>query len=805
MDPSIYSTAFPPLPTSSSSPLLPTGSTNPLPWNRVFSEPPNASEFNISTLPTPDEIIDFPTEDITDEVEAYNPALVGYSFGKIPYYEALLSAVKKLWKLKGNIQLISLSEGFFLFKFSCVEDYDMVWTKGAWFIFGKPFIFKKWTSHFSPEREEYANVPIWFKIHDLPLCCWTPTGISKIAKEIDTPLAVDALTANKTRLTYARVCVQVDSSATYPASIPITVEGKLFNLRIQYEWHPMICDLCKSFNHQAPSCPSNPNPKPTLPPSGPRGRSTSRRPRPPSNSPKGILQNPNISTAPIQTSPPLNDSIPPPVLSFLPSASVISEPISFCPLPAEGSQPFIGPLADIPSSKDISPTYPEPVSIPNLNSPTQPSTSSTELLPPQRNPPLPKSSSPNKFSILQTLSNSESNTDPENATQTRSTKTDTETSSPRSSSKLNTSQPNTAAQSTRNTRGKDPGRIGLKWNASKVSFTPVFVSKQVIAGILVYYGNLPPFFLSVVYAANHFEERSLLWDELRQIAPIHGTAWAVLGDFNCCRFPSEKSGGNVLNTSRLAPFNSFIFDANLEDLPSSGNFYTWFNQRADNLIHIKLDRVLINETWISAYPNSYYKVCNSLVLEHTPLILKSKLDRSTSKRFMFKNFWCKIPKFWDILISIFASPSQGNPINSLYQKLNLLKKEIKSKKWASSSHLDIKCAEISAVQNQLQLQLDTNPLNFSICGLLKKINLDFAFYNSLRANWIIQRSKVKWLTNGEEDLKFLYSRIHRRNSHNLSICTLLFVIMKGLMLQTLWELLIISKSYTIPPSLFPQA
>ncbi|XP_020672763.1 uncharacterized protein LOC110092522 [Dendrobium catenatum] len=456
MDPSVYSTSFPPLP-NSSSPLPNPGTSCPLPWDRVFSDPPVASEFNISALPTPEEIIDFPTEDIAEAVEEYNLALVGYSLGKRPYYEALLKAVTNLWKLKGTIKLISLSEGFFLFEFSCAEDYEMVWTKGAWFIFGRPFIFKKWSSHFSPERIEYTNIPIWFKIHDLPLCCWTPIGISKIATKVGIPLAVDALTASKSRLTYARVCVQIDSSATYPAFIPIIVEGKLFNLKIQYEWRPSVCDLCKSFNHLTDACPSNPNPKPPLPPVSPRGRSTSRRPRPPSKNPKGILPTPRSSTEPRPEIPDNQDA----TTLIHPNYHEISAP----------TEPEFNSLnndttkltekaqeADTDIIMDVSCIQTDSVIIPNLNSPTQQTSSSSDLPAPLINQAPLNTSSPNKFSLLQNLSDSDSTyiIEPDNASTASQLQNEQGKFSPPSSSKPNSSKPNNASHSQplRNTRGK---------------------------------------------------------------------------------------------------------------------------------------------------------------------------------------------------------------------------------------------------------------------------------------------------------------------------------------------------------------
>ncbi|XP_020696924.1 uncharacterized protein LOC110109998 [Dendrobium catenatum] len=175
-----------------------------------------------------------------------------------PYYEALLGAIKKTWKLKGSLGMFSLSDGFFLFPFSCSEDFDLVWSKGVWFLLGKPFILQKWHPKFKPCRENFSNVPIWVKIHDLFLACWNSEGISRIASKIGIPLAADSLTAKKTRLTFARICVLVDCHATYPEEIKVSLDGDIVALKVQYEWRPSPREHCKSLVHFFSFCPEKP-------------------------------------------------------------------------------------------------------------------------------------------------------------------------------------------------------------------------------------------------------------------------------------------------------------------------------------------------------------------------------------------------------------------------------------------------------------------------------------------------------------------------------------------------------------------
>lgn len=112
----------------------------------------------------------------------------------------------------------------------------------------------------------------------------------------------------------------------------------------------------------------------------------------------------------------------------------------------------------------------------------------------------------------------------------------------------------------------NPGRIWIKWSPDILHFQPSFFSDQMIAG-MVTYGSNSPFLLSVIYASNSQEERKTLWDDLRSISPSGDVPWLLMGDYNYCRFPSEKLDGNNLHQSQLFDFNSVIFTLILKILP----------------------------------------------------------------------------------------------------------------------------------------------------------------------------------------------------------------------------------------------
>ncbi|XP_028554324.1 uncharacterized protein LOC114580555 [Dendrobium catenatum] len=90
---------FPPLSCSS----LKSIHVNPLQdWSNIV----NLVSFSSKDIPVslynePDEVVVFPKAKTDVASEEWSLALVGYSVGRRPYYEALLAAIKKAWKLQG--------------------------------------------------------------------------------------------------------------------------------------------------------------------------------------------------------------------------------------------------------------------------------------------------------------------------------------------------------------------------------------------------------------------------------------------------------------------------------------------------------------------------------------------------------------------------------------------------------------------------------------------------------------------------------------------------------------------------------
>lgn len=78
-----------------------------------------------------------------------------------------------------------------------------------------------------------------------------------------------------------------------------------------------------------------------------------------------------------------------------------------------------------------------------------------------------------------------------------------------------------------------------------------------------------------VYGPHSNPEREDLWLEFAAIRGIWNEQWVIGGDFNVCRFQSERY--NCIRRSKaMKNFSDTIQDLNLIDLPLQGAFYTWY-------------------------------------------------------------------------------------------------------------------------------------------------------------------------------------------------------------------------------------
>ncbi|XP_019257662.1 PREDICTED: uncharacterized protein LOC109235869 [Nicotiana attenuata] len=193
-------------------------------WSMLFEENKLAKRgmdlnFVPPTLVEGEVIVELVQEDIDSEIHKWKYAAIVYVIGGSPSIWALERFVAGQGNFSTKPKIYYHNAGYFMIKFSCLEERDMVMYSGPHMLNNRPVIMKAWTADFDFDAEDLKTIPIWIKLPNLPLSCWSASALSKIGSGLGQPIYADACTSNAERISYARILVEVDVTKELPTVI----------------------------------------------------------------------------------------------------------------------------------------------------------------------------------------------------------------------------------------------------------------------------------------------------------------------------------------------------------------------------------------------------------------------------------------------------------------------------------------------------------------------------------------------------------------------------------------------------------
>jgi len=192
-------------------------------------------------------------EDLDHSCDDWKLCAIGYVSSKFPGYRALTSIIENVWKCDARLTIHE--SGWLVYKFQNEEDKLSVLCGGPYLVYGRPLILCPMSEYFDFSSSEMSQVPVWIKFPNLPLKCWTPRCLSKLASVLGMPLQCDKLTATKERVSYAHMLVEIDLLADLRSSINVTLpNGNTLIQRVIYETLSKFCKHCKVLGHSTRAC-----------------------------------------------------------------------------------------------------------------------------------------------------------------------------------------------------------------------------------------------------------------------------------------------------------------------------------------------------------------------------------------------------------------------------------------------------------------------------------------------------------------------------------------------------------------------
>ena len=223
------------------------------PWVDLFRKNRQTDQgFNLQTIKEQPSDIIVEAHEMDDVVKAWGHCLVGYFAGKFPGKSALVKVCAS-WGVRYSY--VPHHNGWLVFRFENPQDRDNVLKKGPYFVFGRPLLLKVMPEDFEFEEKRNSELPVWINLPKLPLTCWNPAILSKIASKVGKAVATDRLTVTKEKIAYARVLVEVDASKELVREVRMRMpSGKIWHQEVIYEMEPKYCIGCRTFGHSVKSC-----------------------------------------------------------------------------------------------------------------------------------------------------------------------------------------------------------------------------------------------------------------------------------------------------------------------------------------------------------------------------------------------------------------------------------------------------------------------------------------------------------------------------------------------------------------------
>ncbi|CAL1389920.1 unnamed protein product [Linum trigynum] len=96
-----------------------------------------------------------------------------------------------------------------------------------------------------------TKLPIWVRIHELPLEYMTVEGLSRVASLLGTPLWMDQATRLGAYMATTKLCIEMDADCPFSSELQIHPKGEeRLTLFIHYFYIPDRCEQCVDFGHK---------------------------------------------------------------------------------------------------------------------------------------------------------------------------------------------------------------------------------------------------------------------------------------------------------------------------------------------------------------------------------------------------------------------------------------------------------------------------------------------------------------------------------------------------------------------------
>ncbi|KAB2609074.1 hypothetical protein D8674_012242 [Pyrus ussuriensis x Pyrus communis] len=304
------------------------------------------------------------------------------------------------------------------------------------------------------------------------------------------------------------------------------------------------------------------------------------------------------------------------------------------------------------------------------------------------------------------------------------------------------------------------GGLNLWWE-DNLEVNIIFSSKHIIDAVMRIKGQTHWSRITGVYGTPYRGEKNLFWEWMVNHFTPTDIPWICGGDFNEFLWDHEKSGGVEVLYNRPRFLEEFLSSSQLMDLGFNGPAFTWRGMRKGDWVEERLDRVMANEKWQQLWPNSQVMHETVLSSDHCPVILISNIEgQKGRKMFRFEAYWVSEEECKNLVEKCWDRRHNGSPVYRWVRSLNDCRYRLS--RWNHTKFMG-RGSRIHDLLSQLDLlQRDWGPNYDEIREISRRID-------ELRLqeeSYWCQRSRVKWLREGDANTQFFHSSTLQRRRRN---------------------------------------
>ncbi|XP_074310090.1 uncharacterized protein LOC141645569 [Silene latifolia] len=275
------------------------------------------------------------------------------------------------------------------------------------------------------------------------------------------------------------------------------------------------------------------------------------------------------------------------------------------------------------------------------------------------------------------------------------------------------------------------------------------------------------FWFTCVYGFNDQGLRSVLWDSLKSYSHHCLGAWAIGGDFNNVLAYQERIGGEV-SLAEIQPFQECIKYCQVQDIKAICSFFTW-NKKQGGITrkYSRLDRFLVNEDWLSVFPDAYANFMPEGIFYHCPCVVQFGMTVQRKKvPFKYYNMWSLADDYNQIVDTVWSEQVDGTLMYQLVSKLKKLKGPLKSLNKHGFSDIENTASITFLALQKIQQDLRANPSDPTLIQTEREVAKEYTMLLNAKHQFLQQKTKAEWALEGDDNTAYFHASLKAKRNRS---------------------------------------